>query len=84
MLEESTARTADSDHQPGTCRHCGAPLVRVVTSYRHNIVGDVCSVGWFADYAPFARPCGAPTTEDQDPRYSLTAKGLALVQARPA
>jgi len=29
------------------------------------------------------RHCGAPTTEDQDPRYSLTATGLAIVQARP-
>ncbi len=67
-----------------TCRHCGAPLMRVVTSFQHNLVGDVCSVGWVADYSPRAFPCGTPLPEATETCYTLTAKGLSVVQARPA
>ena len=43
----------------GACPHCGAPLVRVVTSIKYLRVGDVCSAGWNAPYSPTALPCGA-------------------------
>jgi len=76
--------TAGVDHLNTSCRHCGAPLVRVVTSYRHNLTGDVCSVGWTADHSPFALPCGAPCTHDQHPRYCLTDLGLDALRRAEA
>ncbi|MGI8492838.1 MAG: hypothetical protein ACR2NJ_08790 [Acidimicrobiales bacterium] len=72
MHHESTASSA---HQAGTCRHCGAPLMRAIVSMKDNRVDAVCSVGWNADYEPFAFPCGAPCGERQDPRYLLTDLG---------
>jgi hypothetical protein len=71
--------------QPTTCRHCGAPLMRVVTSLRHNLVGDVCTVGWRADWTPDTFPCGAPRGYVELPRYVLTELGRdALAQVAAA
>jgi hypothetical protein len=70
---------APDDHH---CVHCGAPLMRVVTSYQHNRVDAVCSVGWNAPYAPDALPCGA-TRLDTETRFVLTELGRrALLTAR--
>jgi hypothetical protein len=62
---------APNDHH---CMHCGAPLMRVVTSYKHNRVDDVCSAGWGASYQPDALPCGA-TRIDAETRFVLTELG---------
>jgi len=84
MLQQSTASAASADHQAGACRHCGAPLMRAIVSMKDSRVDAVCSVGWNADYSPFALPCGAPSSQDQDPRYTLTARGLDALRRAEA
>ena len=55
-LPAAAEPAATDDHH---CVHCGAPLMRVVTSYKHNRVDPVCSIGWQAPFSPDALPCGA-------------------------
>ena len=82
MHSESTTRAPEpAAPLAGRCEHCGSPLVRLVTSYKHNRVDAVCSIGWQAPYSPDALPCGA-TRLDAETRLVLTDLGRrALLMA---
>jgi hypothetical protein len=73
-LESTTSAPEPPVPLAGRCQHCGAPLVRLVTSYKHNRVDAVCSAGWQAPYSPDALPCGARHV-DAETRFALTELG---------